>query len=121
MSQIYPISDEDTGDNRTVAQASFADPYLFILRDDGSVLLLRADDTGDLDEVPTGETITSVPWVSGSLYRDETHTFIPNQQNSTNQLFDNFLMFLLGQNGIISVCDNLFYLPYHWILTWLFF
>ncbi|KAJ6145223.1 hypothetical protein N7470_009118 [Penicillium chermesinum] len=50
LAQIYPVWDEDTEEERTVRSVSFADPYIAIIRDDSSLLLLQTDESGDLDE-----------------------------------------------------------------------
>ncbi|KAF9894195.1 mRNA cleavage and polyadenylation factor subunit [Aspergillus nanangensis] len=55
LAQIYPVWDEDTSDERVAVSVSFADPYLAILRDDSTLLLLQADESGDIDEVDLTE------------------------------------------------------------------
>ncbi|KAL1965959.1 hypothetical protein VTN77DRAFT_4899 [Rasamsonia byssochlamydoides] len=75
LAQIYPVWDEDTSDERIAVSASFADPYLVILRDDASILLLQADESGDLDELPVNDDITSQNWLSGCLYADDSGMF----------------------------------------------
>lgn len=52
-----------------VKSASFADPYLLILRDDGSALILEADANGDIDELEQSEAFTSLKWKSGCIYK----------------------------------------------------
>lgn len=73
--------------------ASFADPYLVILRDDATLLILQADASGDLDEVPLPEEVSSGRWLSCSLYDDKQSVFSPAPSTeSTN----NFLLFALN-------------------------
>lgn len=55
--------------------ASFADPYLAIIRDDSSLLLLQVDDSGDIDEVDVSEDTASRKWLSCCLYRDKARVF----------------------------------------------
>lgn len=55
--------------------ASFADPYLAIIRDDSSLLLLQADDSGDIDEVDVSEDIAAQKWLSCCLYQDKAGIF----------------------------------------------
>lgn len=100
LAQIYPVWDEDTSEERMAVSASFADPYLAILRDDSSLLLLQADDSGDLDEVTTKEPIASTKWLSCCLYEDTHKTF------STQ---DDFLLFLLNSEGklFVSIRDTI--------------
>lgn len=92
LAQIYPVWDEDTSDERIAVSASFADPYLVILRDDASVLLLQADESGDLDEVPVNDGISSKSWLSGCLYADNSGMFSPIETDSQG----NIHLFLLN-------------------------
>ncbi|KAJ5092215.1 hypothetical protein NUU61_007085 [Penicillium alfredii] len=75
LTQIYPVWDEDTSDERAAVSVSFADPYLVILRDDSSLLLLQADASGDLDEVSLPEEISTSKWHSACLYHDTMQAF----------------------------------------------
>ncbi|PYH99545.1 protein cft1 [Aspergillus ellipticus CBS 707.79] len=97
LAQIYPIWDEDTNDERIAVGASLADPYLAILRDDSTLLLLRADDSGDLDEVVLGEDITRSKWLSCCLYCDKTGTFSPVDPISNDSPQTEMFLFLLSQ------------------------
>lgn len=53
---------------------SFADPALLVIRDDMTLLLLQADQSGDLDEIDLSH-LPKAKWLSGSLYRDRTGIF----------------------------------------------
>lgn len=75
--------------------ASFAEPYLLIIRDDQSLLILQADESGDLDEIPVGDTITSCSWLSGSLYIDRSHYFSPSSKETDGNSSAEVLLFLL--------------------------
>ncbi|RAK71794.1 cleavage/polyadenylation factor CFT1 [Aspergillus fijiensis CBS 313.89] len=75
LTQIYPIWDDDTNDERMAISASFADPCLAILRDDSTLLFLQSDESGDLDEVVLHEQFAVKKWISCSLYYDKTGTF----------------------------------------------
>lgn len=90
LAQIYPMWDEDTSDERIAVSATFADPYLAILRDDSSLLLLQSDENGDLDEVSVNEDISSQSWLSSCLYADVTGIF--SEVNSKS----NVLLFMLN-------------------------
>lgn len=61
--------DEVTDAELTIVHTSFADPYLLVVRDDSSVVVLRADDTGDLDEVERGDALLATKWLSGSIHK----------------------------------------------------
>ncbi|KAF2874977.1 CPSF A subunit region-domain-containing protein [Massariosphaeria phaeospora] len=68
MDQIIPMEDEDSGNELQVINASFADPYLLILRDDSSVKILQASGTGEIEELDCSG-LTSTQWLSASLFR----------------------------------------------------
>ncbi|KAL1990323.1 hypothetical protein VTN49DRAFT_6162 [Thermomyces lanuginosus] len=89
LTQIYPVWEEDSQDERIAVSASFSDPYLLILRDDSSVLLLHLDTRGDLDEVAINDTISSQSWLSGCLYQDTKGVICPDSQKES-------LLFLLS-------------------------
>jgi hypothetical protein len=93
LAQIYPIWDEDTSDERVVVAASFADPYLVILRDDSTVLVLQADASGDLDEVALPDEISSGRWLSCCLYDDKSSFFSPA---SSVESANSFVLFALS-------------------------
>ena len=96
LAQIYPVWDEDTSDERIVIRASFADPYLAILRDDLHLLLLQMDSSGDIDEVSLSEEMTSSKWISCCLYNDKTGKLFPGEGNK-------LLLFLLGSDSKLYV------------------
>lgn len=87
LAQIYPVWDEDDGDERIAVSASFADPYLLILRDDSSVLLLHSEESGDLDEISVPETVSSLSWLCGCLYTDKHHFFHEDNPKDTTYMF----------------------------------
>ncbi|KAL6704766.1 mRNA cleavage and polyadenylation factor subunit [Coniothyrium glycines] len=67
MDQIIPVEDEETGDELRIINASFADPYLLVLREDSSVKILKATGDGELEDVEaTG--LSSTTWLSASLF-----------------------------------------------------
>lgn len=103
MSQIYPVWDEDTSDERVAVSASFIDPYLVIIRDDLSVLLLQADESGDLDEIPLSNEISSSQWRSGCLYHDNSQSFSVAGSSSKDTSEGEVLLFLLNLEYKLSV------------------
>lgn len=105
LAQIYPVWDEDTSDERTVVSASFADPYLAILRDDSTLLVLQADESGDLDEVTVNEEITSRKWLSGCLYNDKSSFFVQEDVAEKSGGQNNLLLFLLSSECKLFVSD----------------
>ncbi|KAF2001233.1 hypothetical protein P154DRAFT_619566 [Amniculicola lignicola CBS 123094] len=70
MDQIIPMEDEE-GDELRVLNASFADPYLLILREDSSVKVFKASGSGEVEELDCSG-LTSTKWLSASLFRSST-------------------------------------------------
>ncbi|KAI9811358.1 MAG: mRNA cleavage and polyadenylation factor subunit [Pycnora praestabilis] len=105
IAQIFPMTDEITGAEPKVVSTSFADPYLLIVRDDSSVIVLEADDHGDLDEVERGDALLATKWISGSLYTDQSHAFQAEvQDNKGNKGKDaRTLLFLLSAEGGLHI------------------
>ncbi|CAL5868815.1 uncharacterized protein PFLUO_LOCUS3042 [Penicillium psychrofluorescens] len=100
LSQIYPVwDDEETSEERVAVSASFADPYLVIVRDDASLLLLQVDESRDLDEVSLPTEITSLTWRSACLYHDKTRAFAVTEPTSHNDT----LMFSLDVEYKLSI------------------
>jgi cleavage and polyadenylation specificity factor subunit 1 len=107
LSQIYPVWDEDTSEERTALRASFAEQYLFIIRDDQSMLLLQVDESGDLDEISLGEGLTSCSWLSGSLYVDKNRHFLPPVGDAEVPASENVMLFLLDTDLRLLVSGSL--------------
>lgn len=102
LAQIYLIWDEDTDEERHAMSASFADPYLAVLRDDFSLLLLQVDDSGDLDEVPIPDEISTSKWSSACLLHDKYHSFSPLGLKP-RETQGGVLLFLLSEEHRLSV------------------
>lgn len=98
LSQIYPVWDEDTSDERMAVTTSLADPYLAILRDDSTLLLLQADDSGDLDEVELNKHIATSNWLSCCLYFDKTGIFSSTSETSGEATLRGMTLFLMSQD-----------------------
>ncbi|KAF3038532.1 mRNA cleavage and polyadenylation factor subunit [Didymella heteroderae] len=73
MDQILPMEDEETGDELRIINASFADPYLLISREDSSVKIFKASGDGELEDVEASG-LSSTKWLSASLFRSSTFT-----------------------------------------------
>ncbi|KAL4813383.1 CPSF A subunit region-domain-containing protein [Aspergillus spinulosporus] len=113
LAQIYPVWDEDDGDERVAVSATLVDPYLAIIRDDSTLLLLQADDSGDLDEVPLSEDVVSQKWLSACFYSDKAGVFAaPSTSilfllNQDHQLY----IYRLPDFAVISVIEGVGCLP----------
>lgn len=73
MEQILPMEDEETGDELAIINASFADPYLLIQREDSSVKILKASGDGEIEDVEASG-LTSTKWLSASLFQSSSFT-----------------------------------------------
>ncbi|PYH46687.1 cleavage/polyadenylation factor CFT1 [Aspergillus saccharolyticus JOP 1030-1] len=113
LTQIYPIWDDDTIDERMAVSASFADPCLVILRDDSTLLFLQVDDSGDLDEITLHEQLAAKTWISCSLYNDKTDTFACVNPVFKGQLDGSLYLFLLDQDYRLHV----YYFPDQTLVT----
>ncbi|KAF3001310.1 mRNA cleavage and polyadenylation factor subunit [Curvularia kusanoi] len=73
MDQILPMEDEESGDELRIINASFADPYLLILREDSSVKVFKASGDGELEDVEASG-LSSTKWSSASLFSSSSFT-----------------------------------------------
>ena len=69
LAQIFPMDEEDSDVASMVKSASFADPYLLIMKDDGSASILEADNNGDIYEPEQSEALVSFKWETGCVYK----------------------------------------------------
>ncbi len=103
-----PLSEED--DPPTVLAASFAEPYVLLLRDDASAMILKVDEAGDFESLDNGETLARTRWMSGSLYDDIKDVFRLESEDEDQEDFSSVLMFLLSEDGGLEVrnmsCHN---------------
>lgn len=102
LAQILPMFDDDTGAEPNITSASFADPFLLLLRDDASIFVAQCDDNNELEEIEKeDQRLTSTKWVTGCLYSDVTGIFASdNEQNNSSR---NCFMFLLSTSGALHV------------------
>jgi cleavage and polyadenylation specificity factor subunit 1 len=86
-----------------VATARFIEPYVLLLRDDSSIMVLRADDSGDLEEIERGEILSTTKWLSGSLFDDTDDVFRLDSEDEDEDETGTVLMFLLSSVGGLQV------------------
>ncbi|KAH8725302.1 CPSF A subunit region-domain-containing protein [Phaeosphaeriaceae sp. PMI808] len=72
MEQIIPMEDEE-GNEVNIIDASFADPYLLIKREDSSVKIYKATGDGEVEDVEASG-LSSSEWLSASLFKSSTFT-----------------------------------------------
>ncbi|KAJ5902421.1 Cleavage/polyadenylation specificity factor A subunit C-terminal [Penicillium taxi] len=102
LAQIYPVWDEETDEECVAVSARFADPYLAILRDDASILLLHADGSGDLDEISLPDELSTLKWRSCCLYRDKDEIFKVLGLRTSNSN-ESVLLFSLSSEYKLSI------------------
>jgi hypothetical protein len=100
------MTDDITGAEPKVTNAAFADPYVLLLRDDLSIMVLKADESGDLDEIDQGKASRETKWVSGSLYEDSNDVLRLESDDDNDDEAGNVLMFLLNSHGGLEVGSN---------------
>ncbi len=98
------MADEATGAEPRILSASFSDPFVLLVRDDESILVLRADESGELDEVEQGDNLRQNAFRAGSLYEDANDVFRLESDAEIEDDAGNVLMFLLTVAGGLQVC-----------------
>jgi cleavage and polyadenylation specificity factor subunit 1 len=99
------MADEDTGTEPRVIGTSFCDPYVLVVRDDDSILVLEMDENGDLDAIPRSDSASS-QWRSGSLYKDTTGKFTGDEGKPDAQHRNTILLLLLSTRQTLQVWEN---------------
>ncbi len=69
--------------------------------------LLKADESGDLDEVEQGQSIKDDTWTSGCLYEDLNDAMRLEYPDDENDDVGNVLLFLLSVTGGLHVSFNI--------------
>ena len=95
--------EESDAEPAKVVSASFADPYVLLIRDDLNAVLLTEDESGDLDEVPGGEAFRKGKWLSGSLFEDSNDVLRLEYPEDSDDEAGNVLLFLLSAIGGLQV------------------
>ncbi|KAI1815513.1 CPSF A subunit region-domain-containing protein [Poronia punctata] len=105
LSQIVPMLDEDTGAEPRVEYASIVDPYILLVRDDGSVFIAKMDHNLELEELEKDNSLlASKKWVTACLYEDKSGIFSNGTKNGQEaKAGDNIVMFLLSKYGALHV------------------
>ena len=97
--------DEEAGTYAKAASASFADPYLLIVKDNSSLLLMKTDETGELDEVEIPSRIIEPAVLSAVLFEDTLNTFDTRRFYDVGTGNDNFgrILAVLGTDGSLGL------------------
>ena len=96
--------DDDTGAEPKIVSASFADPFLLLLRDDASIFVAQCDDDNELEEIEReDDTLLSNKWLAGCLYTDTSGAFSQTRSDKGHKFGENVMMFLLSSGGALHV------------------
>ena len=75
---------------------------MLLIKDDQSISVLAADESGDLEELQQGPTMKEGKWSSGSLYDDAND--ILQLEFGEEEEASNVLLFMLTSYGGLQVC-----------------
>ncbi|KAK9769716.1 putative CPSF A subunit region-domain-containing protein [Seiridium cardinale] len=104
LSQILPMVDEETGAETRVVNASIADPFLMLVRDDSSILVAKIDKNLELEELEReDDNILSTKWLTGCLYEDKNGIFANVQTDRGAKPGENVVLFLLSGHGALYI------------------
>ena len=83
-----------------MVSASFVDPFILVIRDNSSAVVLTVDERGEIDEATR-----EVPgqWRSGSLYEDSNDILRLEYLDDSDDEAGNVLLFLLSDAGGLQV------------------
>ncbi|PWW76051.1 hypothetical protein C7212DRAFT_280229 [Tuber magnatum] len=106
LSQIIPMFDEETGEEGpSVHRARVCDPYVLLIKVDGSAAVYRMDSANlELAEERT-DAIKFNKYQSGCIYASAGGTFILLDAPVENPKKDYYLLFLLTTEGGLQIYD----------------
>ncbi|KAK8181710.1 CPSF A subunit region-domain-containing protein [Phyllosticta capitalensis] len=91
LEQMLVMEDENDQELRIIS-TSFCDPYIMVLREDSSVIVLQADSNGEMEEIDRGDALLSTKWLSGCIHKSASTGNKP-------------LVYLLSAEGGLHVFD----------------
>ena len=98
------MSDDPTPEDPKVIASSFAEPYVLLFKDDLSLMVLKADHAGELEEIERSDALSSAQWVSGSLFDDSNDVFrLESDEEDVDDDGGSILMVLLTADGGLQV------------------
>ncbi|KAI5780740.1 CPSF A subunit region-domain-containing protein [Peziza echinospora] len=106
LAQIIPMYNEETGEEPAIVKASFADPYLLLVRNDGSVMVHVCDgQTLEMEEVTLeSDILRSTKYASGTLFSAPSGTILPPKPGAEDTK-NTPLCFLLTRDGGLQIWD----------------
>ncbi|TQS38506.1 hypothetical protein Golomagni_00986 [Golovinomyces magnicellulatus] len=105
LAQIMPMCDDDTGAEPKILSASFADPFLLLVRDDSSIFVAQCDENNELEEIEKVEQILlNTKWLAGCIYKDIAGVFASAQvEKKDTTRGKDVMMFLLSAGGALYI------------------
>ncbi|RPA88221.1 hypothetical protein BJ508DRAFT_410087 [Ascobolus immersus RN42] len=105
--QILAVSDGLITDGMaepTIISASFADPFVLVVLDNGSVIIYQCDEqTLELEAITVSEHVKTSKYTSGSLYKAKPGQFLP--VNDDEERSQDHLCLLLSEAGTLEIHD----------------
>jgi len=96
--------DDDTEAEPKIISASFADPFVLLLRDDSSIFVAQCDDNNELEELEReDDSLLATKWLTGCLYHDTTGAFSGDTSKKISTAGEDVFMFLLSAGGALHV------------------
>lgn len=89
LNQIIPMMDDDTDAEFGIVHTSFCDPYLLVIRDDSSILVLQVQGK-EIEPLDNEGPVAEKKWLSGSVYSGPLTNDMP-------------VLFLLSADGVVSM------------------
>ena len=114
LAQIWPLYEDPSDDDPKVVFASIAEPYVLLIREDNTIVVLKENDSGELERIEEDEGLAKTRWQSGALFDDVDDAFhLANETVDDDDEAGSVLLFLLGTDGSLQVsvtklCSNLF-------------
>lgn len=105
LAQIWPINDEESERNTKAVKACILEPVVLILKDDATLLFLKADSNGELDELELPEPLAKERYISMTLYNDVGNFFNTQRfyRQKAHGINGNLLLGLLNNQGKFSI------------------
>ncbi|KAL7273267.1 mRNA cleavage and polyadenylation factor subunit [Rhizina undulata] len=103
LAQIIPMFDEETGEEGpNIVRARVCDPYVLLVRADGSVIFYKVDMTNlELTEEERRGPLKTTKFISGSIFMAKKGEFIPTLDGSpVKEEFDNLCFLLTAEGGL---------------------
>ena len=98
-----PISDETTASGVEITTVAVAEPFILLQRSDHRLLLLRANEHGELEEIEDTGVLPETRWKSGSLFDDVDDVFRLEFDGMDEENSSSVLMFLIDIKGGLQV------------------